>query len=117
MVKRKEPTTIDTPRRRSKRLMKLKADVDPPEDFCQQSNDPSSAVLLPPENLFENSDSITGNDDNNNLEALAMDVFKNMKCMLTNSLASASKPTPSTEHQSEMLMLESIKTPSKKIQL
>ena len=112
MVKKKEIASFDTPRRRSKRLMKLKADNDPPEDFNQQSSDVSLNPILPTANCpkaADKRDSATAiNDDT--LEDLAINVFKNMKCVLGSSSEANCKPSASVEQQSEMLMLESVKT-------
>lgn len=119
MVKKRELATADTPRRRSKRLMKLKADDDPPGDLHQQT-EPSSSAALPLSSTItsENCDVTTVNDDNDNLEDLAIDVFKKMKHMLVSISGSPSKPSPSVEQQSEILMLDSVKTPpSKRIQM
>ena len=112
MAKKKESSALVTPSRRSKRLMKLK---EQPEEFHQQPS--SSTDLLPSEVVYEENDNAAIGNDADNLEALAKDVFKNMKSMLVDSPEDASKPTPSAEQQSEMLLLETVKTPCKKTQL
>ena len=116
MAKKKELASLDTPIRRSKRLMKLKAD-DQPEEFHQQPDAPSSSTDLPPSKIAygKSDDAAAGNGDDN-LETLVKHVFKNMKSLLVNSPEDASKPTPSVEQQSKLL-LETVKTPCKKIQM
>ena len=114
MVKKKEVAVIDTPRRRSKRLMKLKADNDPqPPDNASLNT--SLPPAQPPETTHKNDSATAHNDDN--LEDLAIDVFKNMKHVLINSSEGGSTPSASVEQRSEMLMLESVKTFCKRIQL
>ena len=105
MAKKKELLALDTPRRRSKRLMKLKADDDQLEEFQQPA--PSSSTDLP--SSYEKSDAGNGSDK---LEALAKDVFKNMRSLLVDSSGDVSKPV---EQQTEMLLLET--APCKRIQM
>ena len=87
--------------------MKLKADEEPPGELHQHvqpdSSSSTSTAVQPAEITYSNS------DDDHDLEILAKDVFKNMKSMLDN-------PTP-VKQQSEMLLLETVKTPSKKAQM
>jgi len=117
MVKKKELATLDTPRRRSKRLMKLKAD-DPPESFHQQPNELStSSTLLSPEIAHGNDDITVDSDNDDNLEDLAIDVFRNMKHMLVNSSGGVCKSMSLVEQQPGMLMLEGFKAPCKQTQL
>ena len=119
MVKKKEIAAVDTPIRRSKRLMKLKADDNAPEEFNQQPDDASSSTLLPPaqspETTYKSDSATASNADN--LEDLAIDVFKNMKRVLVNLSEDGCKSSASVGQQSEVLMLESVKTPCRKIQL
>ena len=115
MGKKKELSVLDYPRRRSRRLMKLNADVNPAENFHQQP-DSSSIDLLSVKVTYD--EAVAGNGDDDNLEALAKDVFKNMKVMLVSSPEDFTEPAAATvEHQSELLPLETIKMPSKKIQV
>lgn len=115
MVKKKELAALDTPRRRSKRLMKLKAENDATLDVQQQTNEPSSSTALPlPSEVTPVNNNMTTASDN--LEDLALDVFKNMKCMLVNPPEiSTCKSSCSVEQQSEMLMVENVEAPFKKI--
>ena len=120
MAKKKELPTIDTPRRRSKRLMKLKADNNSPGEFHQQTDDHSSsaAVLLPSEATPGNTAATAAHNNGDTLEDLAADVFKNMKRMLVNTQESTYEPLPSVvEHQPEVLMLDSVKAPCRKLQM
>ena len=119
MVKKKELATLDTPRR-SKRLMKLKTDNNSSGEFHQQANEPSSspAVLLSSEITPGNTDATATHDNDDILQDLAADVFKNMKRMLVNTQESPSEPSPSVaERQPEVLMLDSVKVPSRKFQM
>ena len=111
MAKKKELLALDTPRRRSKRLMKLKGDDDQPEEFHQQPDPPSSSTDFP------SSYGKSAGNGSDNLEALAKDVFKNMRSSLVNSPGDVSKLTASVEQETEMLLLETVKTPCKKIQM
>ena len=102
--------------------MKRKADDESPEDLHhhQELDDPSSSIGLSPPEIGKG-DAIADDDIDDNLEDLAMDVFKRMKQVLADSSEGACKPASSTEQdvqqQSEMFMLESIKNFSKKTQL
>lgn len=117
MVKKKELATLDTPRR-SKRLMKLKTDNSSPGEFYQQANESSSAVLLSSEITPGNTDATATHDNDDILQDLAADVFKNMKRMLVNTQESPSEPSLSVaERQPEVLMLDSVKVPSRKLHM
>lgn len=120
-MKKKGLATTDTPLRRSKRLMKLKADDNLSETYNQQPNDSSSTALLPPaqppEIMHRSGDTIAVSDNDDNLEDLAMEVFKNMKRMLVASSEDPNKSGSSVEQHSEVLMLDSVKIPYQKTQL
>lgn len=117
-MKKKGLATTDTPLRRSKRLMKLKADD---ETYNQQPNDSSSTALLPPaqppEIMHRNGDTTVVSNNDDNLEDLAMEVFKNMKHMLVASSEDPNNSGSSVEQHSEVLMLDSVKIPHQKTQL
>lgn len=120
MAKKKEGAALDTPRRRSKRLMKLKADNSSPRELHQQTDDHSSSTvaLLSSETTIGNIDATATHSKDDTLEDLAADVFKNMKRMLVNTQESACEPLPSVvEHQPEVLMLDSVKAPCRKLQM
>lgn len=118
MAEKKELLFRDIPRRRSKRLMKLKADDDQPEEFHQQLDPPSSSTdMSSSEVAYRKGDDTATENGSDNLEALAKDVFKNMKSLLVDSSKDASKPAALVEQQTEMLLLETLKTPCKKIQM
>lgn len=117
MAKKKELLSRDIPRRRSKRLMKLKAD-DQPEELHQQPDPPSSSIDMPSSEVaYGKGDDTATENGSDNLEALAKDVFKNMKSLLVDLSKDASKPAALVEQQTEMLLLETLKTPCKKIQM
>ena len=118
MGKKKDLSVLDTPRRRSRRLMKLNTDDNPAEDF-DQLLDSSPTDLMPTKVIRGNIDeAAAGNGDDDSLEALAKDVFKNMKAMLVNSQEDVAKAVPTSgEHEPELLTLENVKMPSKKIQM
>lgn len=117
MGKRKPSIVPDTPRRRSKRLLGRKDD-ESCEELHEGSSEPQNIPHTPPVPVDivdgePTADVAKDDDEDIDIEQLAMDVFNNMKSMIMSGRSN--KETPKEEAGGEVMLLEPTEKPSKSI--
>jgi len=124
MVKKKTSMVPDTPRRRSKRLMGRKDD-EPSQGLVQDTHESQSLRALdvshtvPTDITDGETEAATlevADDDDMDIEQLAMDVFNNMKSLLVSGRTNKEASTEEAQSSSgEVMLLEPTERQTKSI--
>jgi len=121
MGKKKTSIVPDTPRRRSKRLMGRK-DNEPSQDLAQDTHESQSLNVsqIAPADMTDGEAQAAildvADDENMDIEQLAMDVFNNMKTMLVSGRSNKEAAIEEIQSSSgEVMLLEPTERPTKSI--